>query len=114
MKLCCLWQEKNQVLLKIKNSTTLMINLKHIIITKFLLTRAKFMREQHFKQSGFTHSVCGLFTKNRQRIQKPRETSDLKDLYRNELDKPCFAYDAAYSDSKDIVKRTISDKILKR
>ena len=25
----------------------------------------------------------------------------------------CFAHDAAYSDSKDLAKRTISDKILK-
>ena len=29
-----------------------------------------------------------------------------------ELDKSCFAHDAAYSDSKDLAKRTISDKIL--
>ena len=30
-----------------------------------------------------------------------------------ELDKVCFTHDAAYSDSKDLAKRTISDKILK-
>ena len=36
-----------------------------------------------------------------------------KHLYRNELDKSCFSHDAAYSDSKDIVKKTFSDKILK-
>ena len=30
-----------------------------------------------------------------------------------ELDKSCFAHDAAYSDSKDLAKRTISDKTLK-
>ena len=41
------------------------------------------------------------------------ETSNLKQLHRNELDKACFAYDAAYSDSKDLAKATISDKILK-
>ena len=29
-----------------------------------------------------------------------------------ELDKPCFAYDGAYSFSKNLVKRTVSDKIL--
>ena len=40
-----------------------------------------------------------------------RETGNLKDLYRNELDKVSFAHDAAYSDSKDLAKRTISDKI---
>ena len=35
-------------------------------------------------------------------------------MYRNELDKTGFAHDAAYSDSKDLTKRTISDKIFKR
>ena len=38
---------------------------------------------------------------------------NLKHLYRNELDKPCFAHDVAYSDSKDLTKRTILDMILK-
>ena len=38
---------------------------------------------------------------------------NLKHLYRNELDKACFAHDAAYPNSKDLAKRTISEKILK-
>ena len=37
----------------------------------------------------------------------------MKHLYGNELDKACFVHDAAYSDSKDLAKGTISDKILK-
>ena len=37
----------------------------------------------------------------------------MKHLYRNKLDKACFALDAAYSDSKDLAKRTILNKILK-
>ena len=40
-----------------------------------------------------------------------RETGNLKDLYRNELDKVSFTHDALYSDSKDLAKRTISDMI---
>ena len=83
------------------------------IINKFLLTGDKFMPELHLKQPGFTYSTCGPFTKHRERIQKFRETCNLKYLYRNELGKACFAHDAAYSDSKDLAKRTISDKILK-
>ena len=71
------------------------------------------MPELHLKQPEFTYSVCGPFTKHRERIQKFRETDKLKHLCRNELDKACFAHDAAYSDSKDLAKRTISDKILK-
>ena len=66
----------------------------------------------HLKQRGFTYSACGSFTKHRARIQKFRETGNLKHLYRNELGKACFALDAAYSDSKDLAKRTISNKIL--
>ena len=28
------------------------------------------MPEMHLKQPGFTYSACGLFTKNKERIQK--------------------------------------------
>ena len=83
------------------------------IINKFLLTEDKFTTELHLKQPRFTYSVCRSFTKHRERIKKFRETGNLEHLYRNELDKACFAHDAAYSDSKDLAKRTISDKILK-
>ena len=34
-------------------------------------------------------------------------------MYKNELDKACFVHDAAYSDSKDLTKRTVANKILK-
>ena len=70
------------------------------IINKFLLTEDKFKPEFHLKQPGFTYSVCGPFTKHHERIQKFRETVNLKDLYRNELEKNFFAHDAAYSNSK--------------
>ena len=71
------------------------------------------MPEQHLKQPGFIYSCGRLFTKHGERIQKFRETGNLKHLYRNELDKVCFTYDIAYSDSKDLAKRTVSEKILK-
>ena len=71
------------------------------------------MPELYQKQPGFTYSACGPFSKHRERIQKFRETGNLKKLYRNELDKAYFAHDTGYSDSKDLAKRTISDKILK-
>ena len=77
------------------------------IINKFLLTGDKFMPELHLKQLGFTYSACGTFTKHRERIQKFRETGNLKHLYRNELDKACFHHEAAYCDSKDLVKRAV-------
>ena len=33
-------------------------------------------------------------------------------IYRNELDKACFQQDMAYSKSKNLAKRTQSDKVL--
>ena len=82
-------------------------------INKFLLAGDKFMPEMHLKQLQFTYSACGPFAKHKQRIQKFKETGDTNYIYKNELDKACFAHDAAYSDSKDLTKRTVADKILR-
>ena len=71
------------------------------------------MTELHLKQPEFSYSVCGTFTKHCKRIQIFRETGNLKHLYRNKLDKSCFAHGAAYSESKNLAKRSISDRILK-
>ena len=83
------------------------------IVNKFLLAGDKFMPQMHLRQPGFTYLTCGLFTKHTQRIQKFMQTGDTNYIYRNELDKACFQHDAAYSDSKDLAKRTQSDKVLK-
>ena len=83
------------------------------VINKFLLARDKFMPEMRLRQPQFTYSACGPFTKHKQRIQKFKETGDTNYIYKNELDKACFTHDAAYSDSKDLTKRTAEDKILR-
>ena len=83
------------------------------IVNKFLLAGYKFMPEMYFKQPGFTYSGYGLFTKNKERIQKFKETGDTNCIYKNELDKPCFQHDMAYWDFKDLAKRTASDKVLR-
>ena len=83
------------------------------IINKFLLAEDKFMPEMHLRQPQFTYSACGPFTKHKQRIQKFKETGDTNYIHKNELDKACFAHDAAYSDSNDLTKLTVADKILK-
>ena len=44
------------------------------IINKFLSAGDKFMPGIHLRNPGFTHSVCGPFTKNKKRIQKFKET----------------------------------------
>ena len=41
-----------------------------------LLPRDKFMPETYLRQPGFTYSTCGPFTKNKERIQKFKETRD--------------------------------------
>ena len=83
------------------------------IVNKFLLADDKFMLEMHLKQPGFTYSACGLFTKNKERIQKFKETGNTSYIYKNELDKACFQHDMAYGDFKDLKRRTASDKILR-
>ena len=71
------------------------------------------MTEMHLKQPGFTYSTCVPFSKNKERIQKFKETKDTKYIYRNELDKACFQHDMAYGDFKYLAKRTASDKFLR-
>ena len=83
------------------------------IVNKFLLAGDKFMPEMHLKQPGFTYSACGPFTKNKERIQRFKETGDTSYIYKNELDKACFQHDMAYEDFKDLGKRTVEDKVLR-
>ena len=74
-----------------------MISLKFLIkvFNNFLLARDKFIPKLHLRQAGFTYRACGLVTKHRESIQKFRETGDLKHIYKNELEKISFDYDAA-------------------
>ena len=60
------------------------------IINKFLPVGDKFMPEMHLKQSSFTYSSCGPFTKNKERNDKFMETGNADFIYKNELDKACF------------------------
>ena len=53
------------------------------------------------RQPQFVYSACGPFTKNKERIQKFKETGDTNYIYKNELDKACFQHDTAYGDFKD-------------
>ena len=84
------------------------ININFIIIYK-----NKFMPEMHLKQPGFTYSACGTFTKSKERIEKFMQTRNKNFIYKNKLDKSCFQHDMAYGKTKDLVKRTQSDKVLK-
>ena len=71
------------------------------------------MPKMHLKQPGSTYSACGPFIKNKKRIQKSKETGETSYIYQNELNKACFQHDMAYGDSKDLKRRTVSEKILR-
>ena len=71
------------------------------------------MPEMHLKQLSFTDRACGPCTKNKERIEKFKQTGDTSYIYKNELDKVCFQHDMAYRDFKDLKRRTASDKVLR-
>ena len=68
------------------------------IVNTFSLAGDKFMPEMHLKQPGFTYSACEPFTKNKERIQKFKETRDTSYISKNELSKATFQHDMAYGD----------------
>ena len=81
------------------------------IVNKFLLAGDKSMPEMHLKQPGFTYSACGPFNKNKEKIQKFKETGDTSYIYKNELDEACFQHGMAYGNFKDLSRRSASDKV---
>ena len=77
------------------------------------MTGENFMPKLHLKQPELFKFLADHFLMwiiHPEWISKLRKTGNLKHLYKNELDKIFLAYDAGYSDSKDLAKRTISDK----
>ena len=52
-------------------------------VNKFLLAGDKFMPGMHLIQPGFTYSACGPSTKNKERIQKFKQTGDSRYIYKN-------------------------------
>ena len=70
------------------------------------------MPEMHLRQPGFSYSVLGPFTKNKDRIQMFKEAGDSRYTYQNELDKVCFQHNMAYGYLKDLTRRTACYKIV--
>ena len=54
-------------------------------------------------------SACGSFTKNNKRIEKFMQIGNTDHFYKN----VCFQHDMAYGKTKDLTKRTQSDKVLR-
>ena len=67
----------------------------------------------HLRQTRFTYSACWLFTINKDRMQKQKETEDSQYIYQSQLDKACFQHDMAYGNFKHLARRTASDETLR-
>ena len=65
------------------------------IVNKFLPAEINLCLK-YLKQSGFTYSACGPFTKNKERIEKFIQIGNTDFIYKNELNKACFQHDMAY------------------
>ena len=72
------------------------------IVSKLLLGGHKVIPDIHLRQPGSTYSACGIFTKNKKRMQKFKETEDSTYIYQNKLDKTCIRHDMDYEDFKDL------------
>ena len=70
------------------------------------------MSEMHLKQPRVTYSACESFTKDKEIIQKFKETGDWRYIYHNKLHKTCFQHDMTYGDFKGLNRRTAADKVL--
>ena len=60
------------------------------IANKLLLAGDRLMPTIHLRQPGFTYSACEPFTKNKERIQKFKETGYSRYILQNKLDKAYF------------------------
>ena len=79
------------------------------IFNKFLLVGDAVMPEIYLKQPGFTYSACEPFTKNKERIQKFRETGDTNFICKNKSHQVCFQHYMVYGNLKHLGRRTASD-----
>ena len=61
-------------------------------MNNFLLSGDNLMQEMHLKQSGFTYSACGAFTKSKEQIKKFIQARNTDFIHKNELDKACFQH----------------------
>ena len=66
-----------------------------------------------FKKTSIYFWCCGPFNTYFNTHSKIKRNRCLNYVYKNELDKACFAHDEAYSDNNNLANRTISEKILK-
>ena len=61
----------------------------------------------HLRQQGYAYSICGSFTKNKERIKRLKKL-ETKYIFI----KTCFQHDMTYGYFKDLTRRTTSEKTL--
>ena len=67
----------------------------------------------HLRQPGFfSYNLCGPFLKTKKECKYFIKAEYSRYIYQNKLDKCGFQYNMAYGDSKDLPRRTLSDKAL--
>ena len=70
------------------------------------------MPERHLRQPGFAYNACWPLTKDKEKMQKFKQTADSRYIYKYELDEACFQHDMAYGNFKDLPGRTVGEKVL--
>ena len=83
------------------------------ILKKFLLAGDKFMTEMHLSPPGFKFCTSGTFAKNKERIQKFKETQDSRYFQHKELDKTCVEYGIAYGDFNNFKQSLVQYYVIK-
>ena len=83
------------------------------IANRFLLVGDKFMREMYLNSLVLLTVIVGHLPKTKKEMKSLCRTGNTDFIYKNELDKACFQHDMAYGKSKDLAKRTQSDKVLR-
>ena len=73
------------------------------VVNKISLAGDQFMPEMYLRQPGFTHSTCGPFTKNKEKLQKFKELLNLKQT----IDKACFQPDITCGVFKDLPEKRL-------
>ena len=81
------------------------------IINNFLLDGDNFMPEMHLRQPEYRWKACRPLRKHvKDRIQKFKDTRDIRFICQNKLNK---VYDIAYGVYNDLPRRTTSEKALR-
>ena len=67
----------------------------------------------YLQQPGLMYSASGQMKKNKERINKSKDTEDLRYIYENEFHKACAQHDMVSGDFKYLARKSAADKVLR-